>query len=102
MNKKGREVEEIGSFRVLRSAAFLIMASVLIGVSADSLVRAQTAQQEAITAEHRFTQLETTVQSIALDVHDLRQYNWIALLGMAGLLGEAGIRTLKKRKEDAE
>lgn len=83
--------------RVIRGLAFFAVSFLLTGFVVISFVHAQTIQ--VIDNEHRLTALETKVDAILADVHDLRQYNWVALLGIAGLSGEAGLRLFKKPGE---
>ena len=57
--------------------------------------------------EHRFTALETKVDSMQHDISDIRGYGWIQIIGLSGLMGEAGIRIIKKpgglfKKEDPD
>lgn len=96
------DVRPLTPLRFIRVILFFLIAGTIVFVLLDSLLRAQLPAQilDAISVEHRFTALETKVDAIALSVQDLGRYNWLALLGTAGLCGEAGVRIIKKPKGD--
>lgn len=88
---------------------------VLIGISICALafcLFAQlptTAQREstkdAVDMEHRFTAIETQVGIVVSDlkeakddIKDIKNFKWLEALGFTGIMGEAGIRLIKRRK----
>lgn len=90
---------------MLRAVLLFTTSLLLVGGALETAL-AQHPQLDAGTVvEHRFTALETTVSMIAIDVKELKdraQYEWLKALGLAGLVGEAGMRTMKRTRTKDE
>lgn len=94
-------LDRVPVFRAARAICLWAFALFLVFSVAGGLLLRSQAQALAVAIdpiqnEHRFTTLETKVEVIAQDLKEMRQYNWAVILGLAGLLGEAGIRIVKK------
>ena len=81
----------------------LAISILLLCVALAMILKGQTVNERRTTAltvenEHRFTALETRLDSIQADIKDVKQYNWVIYSALAGLAGEAGLRILKKKQ----
>lgn len=81
-------------FRLVRAAAFFVIAILLIQ-SAGTMLRAD--DETILTTEHRLTSLETRYDYLAAMIDDLKKYVFSGLVGFAGLCGEAGVRLVRKK-----
>lgn len=89
----------IDLLRGARAGILLAISVLLLAIAAAMLLKAQVNERSEgiiIANEHRFTALETSLASIQNDLKDLRQYNWIIYVALAGLAGEAGLRIVKR------
>lgn len=95
--------------RETRATLLFTIAIILAIVAISSIVRGQDtnqaterAERSALSAEHRFTQLETRVDNIAHDVsdtrNDIKTYGWLIMAALSGLVGEKAFGLVKGRK----
>lgn len=83
-------------------AVFLFAAALLLAIIALTLLLRPLHAQipaEEIAYEHRFTALETKIDAIQKTMETKEMFAWIQYAGLAGLLGEAGLRVVKNRRE---
>ncbi len=70
-------------------------------------IMAEKEAANGLAIEHRFTALETKVVELKELVDELKSYDWLKVIALSGLVGEAGIRNLarkgqRRREEDQE
>lgn len=86
--------------RVIRFAACIGTAAALIFVSALSyaqLPAVTRGQIDPVATEHRFTTVETELAEIIREIADLKSMEWVKVLALSGLIGEAGIRVYARK-----
>lgn len=81
-------------FRLMRAGAFFAVGLMLL-LSSFGLF----AEPDVVT-EHRLTTLEAKVDFLGTTVGELKSYIFGGLVGTAGLCGEAGIRLVKRKREE--
>lgn len=100
-------VKGLRIFAMFSLSFMFLMIGIAIAASPTRL--AQTVDQTAINTEHRFTSLEVSVAEMRGDIKDMKEdfkdirnyglkITISIAVGLAGLLGEAGVRTLRKFK----
>lgn len=87
------------------SSAFVAMTWGAIGL----LGQAKIYEYDAVGNERRFTTLETQMAEVLNQVRDIKDsqssgqnVNYMMLLMMSGLAGEAGLRMVRGKKKDPE
>lgn len=53
---------------------------------------------DPVLVEHRFTSIETKTDQIFNEIRDLKAMEWVKLLALSGLIGEAGIRVVRSKR----
>lgn len=81
----------------IRKWVCLTIALAMMIYAAVALPKYRQATVNPIEIEHRFTSLEENVNVIRADLAELKLTRWLELLGLSGLLGEAGLRISKKK-----
>lgn len=92
----------------VRAAAALVSAFVALTWGAMGLLGQPKAYEfDAVDNERRFTTLETKMSEVLSQVRDIKDtqsngqsVNYMMLLMMSGLAGEAGLRLVKGKKKD--
>jgi GTP-binding protein EngB required for normal cell division len=91
-----------------RATMMFLLAFLMAAVAIVDVVKAQrrpdiASIEQAVQVEHRFSVLETKVDHLASEITGLRlqldtqfKAEWLKLLALAGLIMEAGLRTIKK------
>jgi hypothetical protein len=106
MKKMSPKTHGIMEFvRGARAAVLIAISIFLLMIAIAELMKAQTRENQrtdslVIENEHRFTTLETRLDSIQGDIKDLKQYNWVVYSALAGLAGESALRILKKKNTE--
>lgn len=52
-----------------------------------------------LSIEHRLSSLEEKVSGISEELREMNEKNWVVMLGILGLSGEAGLRIVKGRSK---
>lgn len=96
---------ESGRMVAIRSSVLLAL-SAMLTITGITQSRAEqvpgdviaSAIAEGLSVEHRITNLEGKTDTLIKEVDNLRAHDWMNMLALAGLVGEAGIRAVKGRR----
>lgn len=91
----------------VRSCVLFTLTLLILIQGAITATRAQVVDvRQAVAQEHRFSVLEEKVYDMTRDITEIKETinkeqrtDWIKMLALALLTGEAGIRTFKKKGE---
>lgn len=84
---------------LVRCSVYVSLATILllsVGMSAQMVTRGLK-QEDPVSIEHRFSVLETKVDMIIADNEYRKIVETLTGIGMAGLLGETGLRAYRER-----